>query len=76
MNEINSSISDIDKDTQKNTAMFEETMAATLVLSEQVQKLSKSVGHFKVLSDEKVSPAAHTAQIAQGQSDEQQRISA
>ncbi|MEL6960895.1 MAG: methyl-accepting chemotaxis protein [Pseudomonadota bacterium] len=48
--EINSSITRIDRDTQSNAAMFEETTSATLVLGEQVQRLTHSVGQFDVSS--------------------------
>ncbi|MGZ2259683.1 methyl-accepting chemotaxis protein [Roseobacter sp. A03A-229] len=51
LDEITSSVSSLDDVTQKNAAMFEETNAATQVLVNEVQKLSRIAASFQIGAD-------------------------
>lgn len=48
MAEINASVSELDRVTQLNAAMFEETTAANQSLAHEAQMLSRVVGGFKI----------------------------
>ena len=45
--EVNGSLRDLDGATQRNAAMFEETLAATVSLSQSIEELNQLVSRFK-----------------------------
>ena len=46
--EINAAVSTMDRNTQKNAAMLEETTAATYKLSAEAESLARQFAHFKL----------------------------
>ena len=54
MGEIDNSVCAIDKDTQSNSAMIEETLAATQIMGQQVKKLSNAMGRFDVPQEQQL----------------------
>lgn len=58
ISEINQNVTDMDRTTQKNAAMFEETTAATQSLAIEANKLSKAISNFKVGPATSGSPSA------------------
>jgi methyl-accepting chemotaxis protein len=52
LSEINISLAKIDKITQENAAMFEETAASTTLLSERAKELRSTTSAFQIGSDE------------------------
>ena len=46
--EVNSSVADLDRVTQKNAALFQETTALSLTLKQQTQILAAAVARFKL----------------------------
>ena len=60
ISEINSSTLDLDRVTQQNAAMFEETTAASMKLRQEAQNLADAIAGFKLENgDSNVSSASH-----------------
>ncbi|MGR9178932.1 methyl-accepting chemotaxis protein (plasmid) [Rhizobium leguminosarum] len=57
LNDINASVASMDKMTQRNAAMVEETTAATTQLAGEADDLMSLVGQFKLQAVNKASPA-------------------
>jgi methyl-accepting chemotaxis protein len=57
LEQINQAIVEMDQTTQQNAALVEEAAAASTALSEQAERLSDLVGHFKTNARTTVRPA-------------------
>ena len=61
LEEVNATINEMDKMTQQNAAMVEETTAASRSLSQETSELSSLVGAFQVGEEEPGAPAPRAA---------------
>jgi methyl-accepting chemotaxis protein len=48
LDEVNSAIAEMDRDTQQNAAMVEQSTAASHTLAQEANRLAKSVEHFRI----------------------------
>ncbi|WP_050900921.1 methyl-accepting chemotaxis protein [Oceanicola sp. S124] len=74
LNEINSAMNDLDQVTQQNSAMFEETTAASHALTSEVDALVEAASRFRV-EDQRIPSARKRAQ-GRGQTASAPKLSA
>ena len=55
---LNQAVSTMDRMTQQNAAMVEETTAATVSLANDAEELARLVGHFRTADQRKIGPLA------------------
>ncbi|SFG15485.1 methyl-accepting chemotaxis protein [Novosphingobium sp. CF614] len=60
LNHVNSAVADLDRVTQQNAAMVEESTAAARSLTDEARELSKIVGNFSISGARRMMPAAAT----------------
>ena len=58
LQQINRAVNAMDRMTQQNAAMVEETTAATVSLANDAEELARLVGHFRTADQRKISPVA------------------
>ncbi len=52
MQQVNTTVNDMDRTTQQNAAMVEEASAASVALATEAETLARLIGQFRVDSDE------------------------
>jgi methyl-accepting chemotaxis protein len=57
MQQVNTTVADMDRTTQQNAAMVEEASAASAALAAEAETLARLIGQFRVESDDSARPA-------------------
>lgn len=64
LEEVNTAMSELDRVTQQNAAMFEETSAASMALTTEATKLNEMTARFRIRDDEENSGRLLTQKVA------------